>query len=74
MVVAAADGGHSAGLDTIAISCSVMGKCDSSLDDYLAGLWIGPVEPNLWPTRSPHLWGYVKNMFTFNQYQEEFTN
>ena len=52
--MAAADG-HSAGLDTISISCSVMGKCYSSFDDLFAGLWIGPVEANPWPTRSHDL-------------------
>jgi len=55
MVVAAADRGHSAGLDNFSISCGVMGQCDSSFYDQLAGLWIGPVEPNPWPTRSPDL-------------------
>ena len=52
--MAAADRGYSAGLDNFSISCGVMGQCDSSFDDWL-GLWIGAVEQNSWPTRSPDL-------------------
>jgi hypothetical protein len=52
-----------------------MWKCHSSFDDQLAGLWIRPSGTKLlaykvtWPNHiRPCLWGYVKIMFTFHQY------